>query len=326
MPSPVPVAVIGAGYFGRFHAKHYAANPDAQLVAVVDKDVARARAVAEEFGAGEALSDYGALNGRIAAASVAVSTPAHFAVAGELLASGVHVLVEKPITDDVGSAEKLVRQAGEANRVLQVGHVERFSAAYKALIKEITRPLYIECQRISMWTGRAGEVDVVFDLMIHDIDIIMGLVNEPVESVHAVGAPILNPTEDMANARIIFKGGCVANVTASRISGKTERVMRVFQPDSYLVCDFTRSRLAHFIKRGDPAKEGLAAIEHRATDLPKEDSLANEIAEFLQCVSTGRKPTVDGHAGKEALRVADLINDSLRTHRRRIESSLARPQ
>ena len=323
MPSPIPVAVIGAGYFGRFHAKHYAANPDARLVAVVDQDLARARAVAEEFGAEEALTNYAGLNGRIAAASVAASTPAHFAIAGDMLGNGVHVLVEKPITDDVASAEALVKQAKEADRILQVGHVERFSAAYKALIKEITRPLYIECQRISMWTGRAGEVDVVFDLMIHDIDIIMGLVNEPVESVHAVGTPILNPTEDMANARIIFESGCVANVTASRISGKTERVMRVFQPDSYLVCDFTRSRLAHFIKRGDPATEGLAAIEHRATDLPKEDSLGNEIAEFLDCVSSGRTPTVDGHAGKEALRVANLINESLRKHRSRVESSLA---
>ena len=323
MPSPIPVAVIGAGYFGRFHAKHYAANPNCRLVAVVDQDLARARAVAEEFGAEEALTDHQALNGRIAAASVAVSTPAHFAIAGDMLGNGVHVLVEKPITDDVTSAEALVKQAKDANCVLQVGHIERFSAAYKALIKEITRPLYIESHRISMWTGRAGEVDVVFDLMIHDIDIIMGLVNDPVESVHAVGAPILNPTEDMANARIIFKNGCVANVTASRISGKTERVMRIFQPDSYLVCDFTRSRLAQFIKRGDPATEGLAAIEHRATDLPKEDSLGNEIAEFLDCVSSGRTPTVDGHAGKEALRVANMINDSLRTHRRLVESSLA---
>ncbi len=323
MPSPIPVAVIGAGYFGRFHAKHYAANPDAHLVAVVDTDLARARAVAEEFGAEEALADHGALNQRIVAASIVVSTPAHFAVAGDMLGNGVHVLVEKPITDDVASAEALVKQAKEANRILQVGHLERFSAAYKALIKEITRPLYIESQRISMWTGRAGEVDVVFDLMIHDIDIILGLVNDPVESVHAVGAPILNPTEDMANARIIFKNGCVANVTASRISGKTERVMRVFQPDSYLVCDFTRSRLAHFIKRGDPATEGLAAIEHRTIDLPKEDSLGNQIADFLKCISSGRKPTVDGYAAKEALRVANLINESIKTHRRKVESTLA---
>ncbi len=323
MPSPIPVAVIGAGYFGRFHAKHYAANPDARLVAVVDQDLARARAVAEEFGAEEALTDHTVLNDRIAAASVAVSTPAHFSIASDMLVAGVHVLVEKPITDDVASAEVLVKQAKKAGRILQVGHVERFSAAYKALVKEITRPLYIESHRISMWTGRAGEVDVVFDLMIHDIDIIMGLVNDQVESVHAVGAPILNPTEDMANARIIFKNGCVANVTASRISGKTERVMRVFQPESYLVCDFTRSRLAQFIKRGDPATEGLAAIEHSATNLPKEDSLGNEIAEFLDCVSNGRTPTVDGHAGKEALRVANLINESLRTHRNRVESSLA---
>lgn len=323
MDTPIPVAVVGAGYFGRFHAKHYDANPNARLVAVVDTDHERARAVADEFDAEEALAEHLALVGRVQAVSIATSTPAHFDVAAAFLEAGVHVLIEKPITDRVDTAEALVAKAEASNRILQVGHIERFSAPFRALAKEITHPLFIESERIAMWTGRSGDVDVVLDLMIHDIDLIQGLIGARVERVDAVGAPILNQTEDMASARITFDNGSVANVTASRISTKSSRLVRVFQPDSYLVCDFANSRLARFLKRGDPMTEGLAAIEHSAIDIPKEDSLGNEIAEFLHCIRSGSSPTVDGHAGKEALRVASLINDSMRAHRRRVEMALA---
>ncbi|MGH6814931.1 MAG: Gfo/Idh/MocA family protein, partial [Hyphomicrobiaceae bacterium] len=242
MSASVPVAVVGAGYFGRFHAKQYAANPKAKLVAVVDADEARARAVADEVGT-EAIGDYRALAGRVAAASVVVPTPQHFEVARSLLEAGIHVLVEKPITDSVASADELARLAETRGRVLQVGHIERFSATYRALAKRVTRPLYIESHRVSPWKQRAGEVDVVLDLMIHDIDIIQGLAGSPVTAVHAVGTPVINPTADLANARIVFESGCVATVTASRISYKTERRMRVFQPNSYVIGDFGNNRL-----------------------------------------------------------------------------------
>jgi predicted dehydrogenase len=322
MASPIRVAVVGAGYFGRFHAKQYAANPRAKLVAVVDTDGTRAREVAAEFGA-EPAFDFRGLAGRVDAVSIAVPTQQHFEIASALIGAGVHVLVEKPITDSVASASALAKLAEERGRVLQVGHIERFSAAFRAVAKKITRPLYIESFRISPWRDRGTDVDVILELMIHDIDIIMGLVGSPVRSVDAVGAPVLSGTADLANARIIFESGCVANVTGSRVSYKTARGMRVFQPNSYLVCDFAEGRIVSASLKGDPAVEGPAAIATDVSLIPKEDSLANEIAEFLECVATGRKPTVDGRAGCEALRVASMINDSIAEHRRMAEGLLA---
>jgi predicted dehydrogenase len=323
MADPIRVAVIGAGYFGRFHAKQYAASPRAKLVAVVDIDEARARAVAVEFGA-EPAFDYRGLAGRVDAVSVAVPTPQHFEVARALIETGIHVLVEKPITDTVASATTLANLAEERGRVLQVGHIERFSAAFRALAGMITRPLYIESYRISPWKERGTEVDVIFDLMIHDIDIIMGLVASPVIKVDAIGTPVLSGTADLANARIAFESGCVASVTASRVSYKTERRVRVFQPNNYLICDLAAGRIFGYRLRGDPAIEGPAAIASESFDIPSEDSLANEIGDFLDCVSSGRKPTVDGRAGCEALRVASMINDSISEHHRAAAALLAR--
>ena len=314
------MAVVGAGYFGRLHAKHYAANPAARLVAVVDIDPTRADAVTAEFG-GESVDDFRKLAGRVAAASVAVPTSRHFEVAKGLLESGVHILVEKPITDTVESAKVLTQLAEKHRRVLQVGHIERFSGTYRVLAGEVRRPLYIESYRVSPWKQRAGEVDVVLDLMIHDIDIIQGLVGLPVTAVHAVGTPVINPTADLANARIMFGTGCVATVTASRISYKSERRIRIFQPNRYIIGDFANNRVDSYTVKGDPIAEGLAAIKFDSIEVPKEDSLANEIAEFMDCVASGRKPRVDGWEGCEALRVAKMVTDSIGEHRLRAEES-----
>lgn len=321
MTEPLRAAVVGLGYFGRFHARHYAAHPGAELVAVVDTDAERAAAIADEFG-GEPLTDHRDLIGRADVASVAVPTSHHYEVAHALLSHGIHALVEKPITDTIAHAEALIECARAAGCVLQVGHIERFSAVFRELAQHVTRPLYFEATRIAPYKPRATDVDVVLDLMIHDIDIIVGLTRSEVVSVHAVGAPVLSPTEDMANARIEFANGTVANVTASRIAGKTERRMRIFQPDSYLVCDFGDSRIARFSRTGDPAREGIAAISAESWDIPREDSLYNQISEFLDCVRGNRVPTVDGLVGRDALRVASMITDTLRAHRRRIESEL----
>jgi predicted dehydrogenase len=320
MSEPIPVAVVGAGYFGRLHAKHYAANPAAKLVAVADIDSARANAVTAEFG-GESVEDFRKLAGRVTAASVAVSTPQHFEVARLLIESGIHVLVEKPITDSVESAKTLARLAETHGRVLQVGHIERFSGTYRMLAREVARPLYIESYRVAPWKQRAGEVDVVLDLMIHDIDIIQGLVGLPVTSVHAVGTPVINPTADLANARIMFGAACVATVTASRISYKSERRIRIFQPNRYIIGDFANNRMDSYTVKGDPITEGLAAIKFDSIEVPKEDSLGNEIAEFLECVVSGRKPRVDGWEGCEALRVAKMVTDSIDEHRLRAEET-----
>jgi predicted dehydrogenase len=316
LSKPIRVASIGAGYFGRFHAKQYAANPKAKLVAVVDLDQAKAKTVAKEFGAETTFADVRELIGKVDAASVACATAQHYEVAKLLLENGIHVLIEKPITHSVETGAELAGLAESKGLTLQVGHIERFSGAFRTLSKLITTPLYIECYRIAPYKPRGTDVDVIHDVMIHDIDIVMGLVNSKVRSIDAVGTPVITPSADVANARILFESGCVATVTASRVSYKTERKMRLFQPNHYISCDLAEGKMNGYRLRGDPAILGPLAVEAKSYDIPKEDSLANEIAEFLDCVATGRKPTVDGRAGVEALRVAAMINSSIAEHRK----------
>ncbi len=318
MADQVRVAVVGSGYFGRFHADHYARNPRAKLVAVVDTNEERARAVAAEFGA-EAAFDYRSIIGRVDAVSVAVPTPLHYEIARELIEAGIHVLVEKPITDSVETGRMLASLAEKRKTVLQVGHIERFSGAYRTLAKIIADPLYFESYRISPWKNRGVEVDVILDLMIHDIDMIIGLVDSPVSQVDAVGTPVLGKRIDLANARITFESGCIANVTASRVSYKTERRMRVFARNQYLSCDLGEGRISGYRLRGDPMTDGLAAIATETYEIEKQDSLANEVDAFLDCIITGRKPLVDGQAGCEALRVAGLINERIEGHLKRVQ-------
>ncbi len=316
MSGAIRVAVIGVGYFGKFHAKHYSTNPYADLVAVVDKDVTTAKEVAQLYDV-EAFVDYQGLYDRVDAVSITVPTALHYRVAKDWLNADKHVLVEKPITDEVWAANELVEIAGAKNKCLQVGHIERFSATFRAVSEMITTPLFIESYRIAPFKERANDVDVVLDLMIHDIDAIQGLVNSPVESVHAVGTPIVNPSEDLANARIVFESGCVANVTASRVSYKTERRIRIFQPNSYIIGDFANNHIDSYSVIGDLEKEGLGAIRMDSRDVEKEDSLGNEIAEFLDAIKEGRTPVVSGRDGSEALRVAKLVTDSISQHRQK---------
>jgi predicted dehydrogenase len=321
MAEQIRTAVVGAGYFGRFHANHYARNPRAKLVAVVDADEARGRAVAEEFGA-EAVTDYRDILDRVDAASIAVPTPGHAEVARALIEAGLHVLIEKPITDSVESADAITALAAERGRVLQVGHIERYSAAYRVLSEMITNPLYFESYRIAPWKNRGIEVDVILDLMIHDLDMIIGLVGSPVSKVDAVGTPVLGAKIDIANARINFESGCVANVTASRVSYKTERRLRIFAQNHYLNCDLGERKIFGYRLKGDPMTEGLRAIATETHDIPQEDSLGNEIDSFLDCIEKGSKPFVDGHAGAEALRVAMMINESIDAQLKKVQGRL----
>jgi predicted dehydrogenase len=322
MADEISVAVIGTGYFGRFHADHYARNKRARLLTVVDTNEDRARAVAAEFGA-EPAFDYRSVLGKVDAVSVAVPTPEHYQIARDLLEAGIHVLVEKPIADTVERATLLADLAERRKVVLQVGHIERFSSAYRTLAKSIAKPLYFESYRISPWKNRGVEVDVILDLMIHDIDIIIGLVNSRVSNVDAVGTPVLGRSIDLANARINFESGCIANVTASRVSYKTERRMRVFARNHYLNCDLGEGKIFGYRLRGDPMTQGLAAITTETQEIEKQDSLGNEIDAFLDCVITGAKPLVDGRAGCEALRVASMINESIETHLRQVQDELS---
>jgi predicted dehydrogenase len=310
---PLRVAVVGAGHFGRFHAKQYAQNKNAELVAVVDTNAAVADAVAREFGCA-ALYDHRALIGGIDAASVVVPTSQHFAIAGELQEAGIDTLVEKPLTDTIASAESLMRIAERSDRILQVGHIERFSSCFRALTGRVHGPLYFESNRISPWKERNLDADVVFDLMIHDIDIIVGLAGSNVIDVSAVGTRLFSDKVDLANARLTFESGCVANITASRVSHKVERSLRVFQPGSYLVCDFVTHRIFSYTTKGEPGKAGVDAIASEVIEVPREDSLANEIDEFLSCVRNRTRPTVDGRAGVEAVRIAEQVNESIQRH------------
>ncbi|WP_018701320.1 Gfo/Idh/MocA family protein [Amorphus coralli] len=316
MVSPLRAGVVGVGYFGRFHARHYALNPDVTLAAVVDADPARAQPIADEHGC-EILSDPADLVGKVDLVSIAVPTPLHHRTAKLLLSAGIHCLIEKPITSTLEEADELIALAEERSLVLQVGHIERFSAVYRALAARVHKPLFIESVRAGPVRERANDVDVVLDLMIHDIDIVAGLAGAPIETIEAVGTPVVNPTSDIANARLTFANGVVATVTANRIGEKVERVTRVFETDRYTVCDFGQSVIYEFDRTGDLARDGLAAVSTQAHEIEREDSLANEIAHFIGCVSTGERPLVDGRVGREALEIAQGVMQSVEDRLRR---------
>jgi len=306
-------AVIGVGYLGRFHAEKYAANPAAELVAVADVDPARARAVAAALGV-EAVTDYRALAGRIDCASVAVPTQLHHAVACGLLDAGVDVLVEKPLTMTVDEGKALLELAVRRGRVLQVGHLERFNPAIRALDGIVREPRFIECHRLAPFTERGTDVDVVLDLMIHDLDVILSMMPSPLRSVEAVGVPVLTNSVDIANARLRFANGGIANVTASRVSLKRERKLRIFQPDAYLSVDYGERRV--LICRREPGPDGLPALSLEEREVPEADALGSEIDAFLSAVRERETPPVTGWDGLRALEVAHVILESLETESR----------
>ena len=260
----IRAAVVGVGYLGRFHAQKYASLPDCRLVGVADPNPATRAAVAGELGV-EAFADWRELLGRVDAVSIATPTPLHHAIAREFLAAGVHVLVEKPMTTTVAQARELIDAAAAAARVLQVGHLERFNAAVQAIAGIVTRPRFIESNRLAPFRQRGTDVSVVLDLMIHDIDLIQSVVRSPLASVDAIGSSVFSDDLDIANARLRFDSGCVANVTASRVSLKTERKLRVFQDDAYLSIDLQQKILTVIRKGAQPADGDLpqVAIDER---------------------------------------------------------------
>jgi predicted dehydrogenase len=286
-------------------------------VALVEPDAERAAAASARFRA-PAVPSIAELPPTVEAATLAAPTTLHGPLGMALLDRGVHVLVEKPIAEDIAVAEALAARAEERGLVLQVGHVERFSTAFEALRAAVTTPLFIECERIAPFSGRSVDVDVVLDLMIHDLDLVAALVGGPIVSIDAVGAPVLTAREDIANARLRFETGCVANITASRISFKTERKLRVFQPDDYLAADLQTRRITRVTRRGDGG-----ALEARVEAAPEGDSLAREIAAFLDCVRAGAAPRVSGRDGVAALSAALAIKRTLREHRETMARRLA---
>ncbi|MET0501407.1 MAG: Gfo/Idh/MocA family oxidoreductase [Candidatus Binatia bacterium] len=306
--SKVAAAVVGVGYLGKFHAEKYAESQKATLVAVVDIDKERAESIAHRLGVA-ALSDYRELLGRVQCVSVAVPTRLHYEVASDFLRSGIDVLVEKPIASDIHQGQELVDLANAQDRILQVGHLERFNPAIRRLENVIQEPRFVECHRLAPFVERGTDVDVVLDLMIHDIDVIASLVRSTVDRVEAVGVAVLTEKPDIANARITFANGCIANVTASRVSIKRERKIRVFQTDAYLSIDYDQRRAQIYHK--PPPGGGWMDIRAETIEIKDADALADEIDAFLDCVRTRSLPLVGGAEGLRALEIASMISGQL---------------
>ena len=314
------VAVIGVGHFGSLHAEKYAAMDGVDLVAVVDQDIERGAEIAARQGC-EALTDFNKLAGRVDAASLAVPTSLHHDIGQAVLELGINLLVEKPITETVTTANALIATAKARDLTMQVGHLERFSPAYFALAEQVSNPLFIEANRIAPFQPRAKDVNVVLDLMIHDIDLITALVGAPLISVDAVGAAVVSEMEDIVSARLGFASGCAANLTASRVSLKTERSMRIFQPDSYLVADLAQRKVTSRRKGDGEMFPGIPNIETEEFSFEETDALAAEIGAFIHCVRNKETPAVTGEAGRDAVQAAQMITDSLQSHRRLLERS-----
>lgn len=308
--SALRTAVIGVGYLGNFHAQKYAALPDVELVGVVDNDPKRAAEIANALGT-RAYCDHRELLGQVDAVSVVVPTQFHHAVARDFLAAGVHVLIEKPITVTIEEADELIELAEKNRAVFQVGHLERFNPVLVALEGVLQEPLFIESVRIAPFKPRGTDVNVVLDLMIHDIEIIQHIVKSPVERVDAIGAPVFTGEEDIANARILFQNGCVANVTASRISLKSERKMRIFQRDAYITLDFQNRKVLVAQKGSGELFPGVPNVKVDERQLGEADALRSEIESFISAIRTGTPPQVSGRDGRMALETALKINTSL---------------
>ncbi len=301
-------AVIGAGYLGRFHAQKYAAIERVELVAVADTDERARSAVAAELGC-EAVSDHRQLLGRVDAVSVVTPTPSHHRIAADFLQAGAHVLVEKPITVTVAEARELIALAAAQRRILQVGHLERFNPVILALQGILDRPRFIESNRLAPFKARGTDVSVVLDLMIHDIDLIQNIVGSPVASIDAVGAPVFSGETDIANARLRFDNGCVADVTASRISMKAERKLRVFQEDAYLSVDLQQKILTLVRKGAAAPADGAPKVDIEERNFDQGDALRAEIEAFLGCIESGDRPAVSGEDGLRALETAIRIGE-----------------
>jgi predicted dehydrogenase len=308
--STIRAAVIGVGYLGRFHAQKYAAIPGCQLVAVADAQPETAKRVAAELGT-SAVGDYRELIGRVDAVSIATPTPKHFEIAQALLRAGVHVLVEKPITETTVQAEQLIATARSAGRVLQVGHLERFNPVIIGAEASLGVPRFIECHRLAPFRERGTDVNVVLDLMIHDLDLVQSIVASEIVALDAIGTPVFSSEIDIANARIRFANGCVANATASRVSLKTERKLRLFQDDAYLSMDLQQKILTVIRKRDVVAGDQQLPVSISEQSFDQGDALRAEIEAFLASCRGERAVVVSGEDGLRALKTAVRISEAV---------------
>lgn len=302
--SDVRIAVIGVGHLGKHHARILASLAGARLVAVVDINEARAKEIAAQHGT-RALTDSRAVLDDVDAVCVAVPTESHLDVARPFLERGIATLVEKPIARSVEEADALVATAEKGGAVLAAGHTERYNPAVQASLPLVTTPRFVEVHRLGVFPERSLDVDVVFDLMIHDLDVVSALVRSPVMSIEAVGIPVLTPRVDIANARLRFESGCIANITASRISRDRVRKIRFFQPDAYISIDYAAKEVeAYRLARRDGQR---LAIEGGKLPVPQDEPLALELADFVAAAREKRQPMVTGEDGRRAVVLADQI-------------------
>jgi len=307
------VGVIGVGYLGRFHAQKYAAMAGVQLVGVVDVNADQAARVAAECGCA-AFTDYRLLLREVDAVSIVVPTSNHYAVASDCVDASVDILLEKPMTVTLDEADDLIRRCEEKGLVLQVGHLERFNPAVQAMEPLLTLPVFIESNRISTFKNRGVDVDVVLDLMIHDIDIILNIIQSPLKTIHTVGAPVVTATTDIANARLIFENGATANVTVSRISRTNIRKMRIFQPGSYINVNFATKKIMSIKLTDEILESGMPRQEVDVRSFAVGDALRSEIEHFTEHVRNRTRPVVSGHEGRRALDVALQVMAQIQEH------------
>ncbi|HEX9020525.1 MAG TPA: Gfo/Idh/MocA family oxidoreductase [Nitrospirota bacterium] len=300
------VGVIGVGYLGRFHAEKYAALQDAELIGIVDPDLGRATEIAGKLKT-QAFSDSSQLIDQVDAVSIVVPTVLHYEVAKRFLEQGVHILLEKPITATVDQADELIELAGRKGAILQAGHIERFNPAVTAIGPMLKSPRYLTAERTAPFTVRCTDVNVVFDLMIHDLDIVMSLAGSSPKEVSAAGASVITREIDMATARIAFVNGCIADITASRVSDEKKRVLRVFDGESMFLSDFQAQKAA-VSRRGAGPVPSLAAND---IAVERRDTLADEIQAFVQSVRNGARPMVSGIEGRRALALAQTITNNI---------------
>lgn len=311
----IKAGVIGVGYLGRFHAQKFAAIEEVELVGVADVDEKRAKEIAEECNC-QAFPNYIELLNKVDAVSIAVPTSMHHEVASVCFKHGVDVLLEKPMTVTLAEADELIGLAEEKQLVFQVGHLERFNPAVVAMQPSLTTPVFIESNRMSSFKRRGVDVDVVLDLMIHDIDIVLTVIDSPLKTIHTVGAPVVTDTTDIANARLIFENGATANITVSRISMTNIRKMRIFQPGSYINVDFANKKVMTIQLGDELLKSGMPKQNIEVKSFDGQDALLNEISHFVNHVRQRTSPDVSGTEGRKALDVALRVMEQIKEHQK----------
>lgn len=322
MTNKLRTAVIGVGHLGQAHARIYAGLEQAELVAVCDTNAAQGQTIAERQQT-KYVADYREILGQVDAVSIATPTINHCEITLACLEAGVHVLVEKPISRTLEEADAMIDRAREKGLVLQVGHIERFNPAFVALQKQLHKPRFFEAHRMGIFSPRSLDIDVVMDLMVHELDIISTLVQSEVVKLEAVGIPILTPKVDLANARLEFADGCIANITASRVSGERLRKLRVFQPNEYYSLDYAEQEVS--MAKLIPAKTPglLPEIVAGKLEIEKREPLLAEIESFLSAVTAGQPPQVSGNDGRRALRLATETLEKIKAHAIRAQTILS---